>query len=181
MIQDERAEKRKQKRKALGRLYGLKKRVWPSRLVRTWSAGRLGCRLPFAAMSRGLIAGPTCDCVTCLVHKLVASCIAGGFTGRQPVTRARLYSPVIPCSLASLLVLSLAICCSVSHLLGPCFVPGRRGLAITEHRTTLGPPGYPPYPRISEQENGLDDPYSVELIRGSPSAELQAVTMIPWH
>jgi hypothetical protein len=173
-------------------------------------------------MSRGLIAGPTCDCVTCLVHKLVASCIAGGFTRRQPVTHARLYfvgdachaepakkliekispdacetharsveesiaslvlliSPVIPCSLASSLVLSLAICCPVSHLLGPCFVPGRRGLATIGHRTALGPPGYSLYPRVSELEKCLDNPYSVELIHGSPSAELQAVTMIPWH
>jgi hypothetical protein len=90
-------------------------------------------------------------------------------------------SPVIPCSLASSLVLSLAICCSVSHFLGPCFAPDRRGLATTGHRTALGPPGYSLYPRISEQEKRLDNPYSVELIRDSPSAELQAVTMIPWH
>jgi hypothetical protein len=179
-------------------------------------------------MSRSLIAGPTCDCVTCLVHKLMASCIARGFTGRQPVTRARprvmpslprnpskrsrrtrddiflspvqslyvvglklplrthlarrthvrpveepiaslvlLVSPVIPCSLASSLVLSLAICCSVSHLFGPCFVPGRRGLATIGHRIALGPPGYPLYPRVSELEKCLDNPYSVELIRGT--------------
>ena len=53
-------KKKKQKREALDRLYRLKKREWPSW---PWSAGRLGYRVPPAAMSRSLIliASPACD------------------------------------------------------------------------------------------------------------------------
>ena len=57
--------------------------------MRAWSAGRLGYRVPPAAMSRGLIAGPPCDQVNtrCTIQAVlrvlrrdVASGIAGGLT-----------------------------------------------------------------------------------------------------